>query len=121
MFKGLFNNTRSKGLHFEKMAEQHLKAQGLVAISRNYHCKFGEIDLIMQDSETWVFVEVKYRKSAVYGGAICSLSSTKLQRLKRSAQAYAKQYNLQQSALRIDFVAIQGVDPPTINWIRNIG
>lgn len=120
MFKGLFSNTRSKGEHFELIAEQFLIKQGLTPVTRNYLCKYGEIDLIMRESQTLVFIEVKYRDSSHFGGAINALSKTKLQRLKRSIYNYLAQHNLHNTQLRVDFVAIQGADPPEINWIRNI-
>lgn len=63
MFKGLFNNTRNKGEHFELIAEQYLVKQGLTPVTRNFHCKYGEIDLIMREAQVLVFVEVKYRDS----------------------------------------------------------
>ncbi len=44
MFKGLFSNTRSKGEHYELIAEQFLVKQGLTPVTRNYLCKYGEID-----------------------------------------------------------------------------
>ncbi len=120
MFKGLFNNTRSKGQHFESLAEDYLKQHGLVPVTRNYLCKYGEIDLIMRDGDTWVFVEVKFRKSSHFGGALNALSKTKLQRLKRSIYTYTAQQQIHNTQLRVDFVAIQGEQPPQINWIKNI-
>ncbi|GMM86273.1 YraN family protein [Pseudoalteromonas sp. MTN2-4] len=120
MLKGLFANTRAKGMHYEQLAEQYLQAQGLRAVARNYICKYGEIDLIMEDQNTLVFVEVKYRKSQSYGGAIAALSPSKLQKLQRSIYHYLECKKLKNLPIRIDFIAIEGVSSDNIKWIKNI-
>ena len=63
---------KAVGLHYERQAEKYLQQQGLNLILRNYQCKVGEIDLIMRDQKTLVFVEVRYRRSNHYGGAHAS-------------------------------------------------
>lgn len=120
MLKRIFTNTRKKGQYFEEVAEHYLKKQGLTPIARNYLCRYGEIDLIMKDTHTWVFVEVKYRKSQQFGGAINTLSHQKQQRLRRSIYQYMQDFTLHNVALRVDFVAIQGDTPHTIQWIKNV-
>ncbi|KZN37338.1 YraN family protein [Pseudoalteromonas luteoviolacea] len=120
MLKGFFSNTREKGQHFEVIAEQYLVKQGLKPVTRNYLCRFGEIDLIMKDLNTWVFVEVKYRKATTYGGAINALSVKKQQCLRRSIYQYTQDFALHNPALRVDFVAIQGSSPHAIQWIKNV-
>ncbi|ESP95293.1 MULTISPECIES: YraN family protein [Pseudoalteromonas] len=120
MLKGIFTNTREKGLYFETIAERYLKKHGLTPVSRNYLCRHGEIDLIMKDAQTWVFVEVKYRKSLKYGGALNTLSQQKQQRLRRSIYQYMQDFTLHNVALRVDFVAIQGNTPHAIQWIKNV-
>ncbi|OCQ20227.1 YraN family protein [Pseudoalteromonas luteoviolacea] len=120
MLKGLFGNTREKGQHYEVIAEQYLIKQGLRPVTRNYLCRFGEIDLIMQEAQTWVFVEVKFRKSTAYGGAVNALSAKKQQCLRRSIYQYTQDYALHNRALRVDFVAIQGDSPHAIQWIKNV-
>lgn len=116
----IFENTKAKGDYFERQAEHFLSQQGLTLISRNYHCKFGEIDLIMQDKTTLVFVEVKYRKSNAFGGALNALSQTKQQRLTRTLMYYLKQHNLESSAFRVDFVAINGQNPYQFTWLKSV-
>ncbi|KZN51339.1 YraN family protein [Pseudoalteromonas luteoviolacea] len=120
MLKGIFNNTREKGSYFEEVAERYLQKQGLTPIARNYLCRHGEIDLIMKDAHTWVFVEVKYRKSLKFGGALNTLSQQKQQRLRRSIYQYMQDFTLHNVALRVDFVAIQGNSPHAIHWIKNV-
>lgn len=115
---GLFKHSSEKGAHFERIAEQYLSQSGLTLIERNFRCKFGEIDLIMREKETFVFIEVKYRESKQYGGAINSLSSKKMQRLRRSIAHYCQLHRISDSPLRIDFVAIDGDEH--CQWIKNI-
>ncbi|CAM4117684.1 YraN family protein [Pseudoalteromonas byunsanensis] len=120
MFKGLFKNTRDKGNHYELLAESFLKKQGLCYITRNYYCPFGEIDLVMKEADCWVFIEVKYRQSKQFGGALAALSYTKQQRLKRSIYHYLTEQKLHNVPLRVDFIAIEGKDPPNIQWIKSV-
>lgn len=120
MLKGLFSNTRDKGSYYESMAEQFLQQHGLTSVGKNYFCPYGEIDLIMRDKTTLVFVEVKYRKHHGYGGALAALSHTKQQRLKRSIYHYIAEQQLHNAEVRVDFVAIEGHNPPNIQWIKSV-
>lgn len=65
------------GSQAEQLALNYLQQQGLTLITQNYHSRRGEIDLIMLDENTLVFVEVRYRKSAAYGSALESVNSQK--------------------------------------------
>ncbi len=116
----LFNNSKEKGDFFEAEAEKYLIEAGLTPVARNFHSRYGEIDLIMKEQNTYVFVEVKYRKSQHYGGAQYALSFTKKQRLKRTLAVYIQQHGLHNSPLRIDFVAINGQNPFHITWYKNV-
>ena len=72
----------------EQLAAQYLQQQGLKLLQTNYSCRFGEIDLILQDGETHVFVEVRLRSSAVFGGAASSINARKQIKLLKTAQFY---------------------------------
>ena len=65
------------GAKFEQEAKRYLIKHGLKCRQENYHCRIGEIDLIMQDGETIVFVEVRYRKDKQFGGATVSITPNK--------------------------------------------
>ena len=65
-----------------------MQQRGLKLIARNYRCRFGEIDLLMQDGETLVFVEVRMRSSTDFGGAAASIDARKQAKLIRTAQHY---------------------------------
>jgi len=118
--KTAWRNSTQKGLYYERQAENYLKKNGLKPITRNYWCKLGEIDLIMEHQETIVFIEVKYRKSKKYGGALHALTLAKQKKLKKAIQYYIQHHQLQNNALRVDFVAINGQNPYQFNWIKNV-
>ena len=114
--------TKAIGDSTEALAANYLKAQGLTLAAQNYSSKYGEIDLICQDEQTWVFVEVKYRRSAAYGGAISTISSTKQQKLKLCASFYLQQLGINEynTSCRFDVVALQGnLTQPQITWLKN--
>jgi len=82
---------RSTGNWYEQLAAEHLEKQGLQLIRSNYHCRLGEIDLIMQDQNTLVFVEVRYRLRNDFVSAVVSINPTKQQKILRTAMVYLKQ------------------------------
>lgn len=71
----------------------------------------------MKDQETLVFIEVRYRKNANYGGAAASVTPKKQQRIIKAALAYQQQ-NAPQSSMRFDVVALEGNDME-IDWIKS--
>jgi putative endonuclease len=79
----------------------------------------GEIDLIMQADDYLVFIEVRARRSAAFGGAIESITALKRRKIVNTAAAYIQRYRLQeQYMIRFDVVVLQG-QPPKIEWIPN--
>lgn len=113
-------NTTEKGSYFEQQAEDYLISQGLVSVCKNFYCRYGELDLIMRDGDTLVFVEVKYRRNDVFGGAINALSKSKLNKIERTIYYYLKQNSLGNSPIRVDFVAIDGQTPHQFKWIKSV-
>jgi putative endonuclease len=105
-----------KGEAAEAMAGQWLKKQGLTLIEKNYRCKFGEIDLIMQEKAILVFVEVRYRSNRQFGSAIDSITPAKQQKLLRTAEHYLQRLS-QTPECRFDII---GIDTQRqIDWVRN--
>lgn len=115
----LFSNSKEKGCYFEQQAESYLIKQGLSPVARNFSCRYGEIDLIMHDGNSLVFVEVKYRQSNAYGGAINALSKSKQEKITRTIYYYLKENNLGNCAIRVDFIAINGQNPYQFTWIKS--
>jgi len=79
---------RLAGDRFEQQACEALVRVGMTVITRNFNTRFGELDLVMRDGATVVFVEVRYRRSLRFGGAIASVTPTKQARLIRAAQCF---------------------------------
>jgi putative endonuclease len=105
------------GKEAENAAAAYLEGRGLKIVARNYHCRFGEIDLVMRDGQTIVFVEVRARRSAAYGGAAASITAAKREKIIAAARHYlAGRWSL--PACRFDAVLIEG-DPPRIEWVRD--
>jgi len=113
--------TKQAGDAAEAYALAHLSAEGLQLVQRNYrvargpHARGGEIDLIMRERDgTLVFVEVRARRSAAFGGAAASVSAGKRRSLLLAAQHYlATQRTL--PPCRFDVVALDG---ERIEWLR---
>lgn len=107
------------GRRWEQRAESFLRGKGLTTVSRNFSSRWGEIDLIMQDKESVVFVEVRYRKNRHFGGAAASINARKQQRLRRTASAYLQKFPaLAEHPCRFDVLAIEGGEQQ-IRWIKN--
>ncbi|ASM51148.1 putative endonuclease [Pseudoalteromonas espejiana DSM 9414] len=119
-FKELWQNSREKGQYYERQAQKYLVAEGLTPIECNYYCPFGELDVIMRQGDTLVFVEVKYRKNNARGGANYALGAQKQARLKRTIYHYLAAKGLTNQPIRVDYVAITGDGSANINWIKNV-
>ena len=103
----------------EKLACRYLEKKGFKLIEKNYYCRRGEIDLIMRDQDSLVFVEVRYRNNDRFGSALESINIHKQKRLIFTAEQYLQQTRTPLAA-RFDVVAISGSeDNPSINWIKN--
>ena len=112
------------GNRAEKLALNYLRRQKLKKIECNYHCRYGEIDIIMRDNysggNSLVFVEVRYRRNDDFGGALASVDRHKQAKLRRSAQSYLQAHNLSDSPCRFDILCLAGdLKKPEFNWIKN--
>ena len=112
----LGTGAKNTGQRAEAAALAHLAANGLKLQHRNYRCRGGEIDLVMRDGDTTVFVEVRFRRSARFGTPEATVDRRKQSRLVRAARHYLGQHGL--VTCRFDVVGITG-EPPRIHWIRN--
>lgn len=111
-------NQDNPGLAAEQLAATFLMQHGLKLVSRNYHCAYGEIDLIMQEGHTLVFVEVRLRSNAKFGSAAASITPQKQQKLIRTAQYYLQQHSSSQ-ACRFDAILLNGHNSDQPEWLRN--
>ncbi|SFK42470.1 YraN family protein [Lysobacter sp. cf310] len=116
---------RSRGAAVEAAARTHLLAQGLRDIAANANFRFGELDLVMLDTraseDCVVFVEVRYRRSAAFGGGAASIDRGKRRRLVQAAQAFLAAHRAYRNApCRFDVIEADGdPDAPRLHWLRD--
>lgn len=112
---------RARGDAVETAALGFLEAKGLRLLARNASTRGGELDLVMTDGAAVVFVEVRYRGSAAFGGGAASVDAGKRRKLVRAAQVWLLRHPRHADApCRFDVVAASG-DPaaPAFDWLRD--
>ncbi len=109
-----------RGAKAEERARIYLEQQGLRLVERNYRCRQGEIDLIMQDGKTLAFIEVRYRKGTGFGSPAESVTSAKQQRIAATAAHYLQsRKERKMPPCRFDMLAIVGPEQQNIDWIKD--
>ncbi|UCB55184.1 MAG: YraN family protein [Thiotrichales bacterium] len=117
-------SARDRGLEAEHACCEYLQRQGLKLLARNYHGRRGELDLVMRERNTVVFVEVRFRKNSVFGGALESITSSKQEKLRVTAEQYLQQETRLKNG-RFDVVAMtekvqnNGAGTYSFEWIKN--
>lgn len=114
--------SQQRGEAAEAQARQYLEQHGLRLLARNWRCRLGELDLVMLDADTVVFVEVRYRRHSAWGDAIESVNSRKREKLSRAAQLFLQQESRwAKYPCRFDVIAINanGQAPAHLDWIQN--
>ncbi|MGZ8258446.1 MAG: YraN family protein [Methylotenera sp.] len=101
----------------EQIAATFLQQKGLILVEKNFRCIYGEIDLIMREAKTLVFIEVRLRSNANFGGAAMSINQSKQQKLTRTAERYLQIHG--NSACRFDAILMQSTDINAVEWIQN--
>ncbi|MEO8998965.1 MAG: YraN family protein [Rhodanobacter sp.] len=111
---------RADGDVFEQRARAELVRAGLTCLAHNYSTRYGELDLVMRDGDTIVFVEVRYRKSASHGDAATSITASKQSKLIKAAQHWlAAHPNHVRHPCRFDVVSYDGpADAIRREWLR---
>ncbi len=99
----------------EDDALAYLQQHGLTLLERNFRCKGGEIDLVMQVKDTLVFVEVRKRADRGHGGAAASVTPAKQKRLIIAAHIFLQRYKMP-PACRFDVIAIDGNE---MSWLKD--
>jgi putative endonuclease len=107
LIEAFVNNSHLKdGQRGEDIALLHLQRQGYKLVTRNWRCKFGEIDLILRDGETVVFVEVRVRRSGL-DDAFLSVDARKQEKLHHAMLAFLEESEWDDVAARLDVVAVR--------------
>jgi len=108
-----------RGAAVETAALAHLRTAGLSPLARNVRYKGGELDLVMRDGDTVVFVEVRYRADARFGGGAASVDLRKRRKLVLAARLFLQAHPaLAQQPCRFDVVEGSG-EPLHLNWLRD--
>jgi len=102
-------NARATGDAFEQTALERLQDAGLKLLARNFATRFGELDLVMRDADSLVFVEVRYRRHLQFGGGAASVGTAKQERIARAAQAFLQAHpKFAALPCRFDVIAFDG-------------
>lgn len=104
----------NKGAVAEQAAADYLVARGLRLVARNWRCKGGEIDLVMRDGATLVFVEVRARGGMGFGGAAASITAAKQARVILAARHYLMVKGVD-APCRFDAVLVQD---GRLEWLK---
>ena len=111
-------NKRKRGTFGEDLAVDFLRKKGYRILERNYHFEHGEIDIIAEEHTMLVFVEVKARRSKLYGEPEDAVTPKKQNQVRHTADGYLMEKNIDDRACRFDVVAIDLDTKP--NAIRHI-
>src|SRR3954467_14851329 len=99
---------RAVGDEAESAVAAFLEARGYRVRHRNFHCQYGELDLVAEKDTTVCFVEVRMRSSATWGDPSHSVSFKKQRRVVKGALHYMFQHKLEDRMIRFDVVSVIG-------------
>jgi putative endonuclease len=108
----------------EQLAVDHLKALNVEILTRNWRCRWGELDIIAADntSGTVIFVEVKTRTTSEFGGVEQAVTPDKVRRLRRLAGLWLAEQDQHWPALRIDVIGVRlGGRTPEVLHLKGVG
>jgi putative endonuclease len=114
-------NRRTQGAHVEALAREFLLREGLTPVAANANYRGGELDLVMRDGNTLVFVEVRYRRGSGFGGGAASVDVNKRRKLVHAAGLFLAAHREHAKApCRFDVIDASG-DPetPAFDWLRD--
>ncbi|WP_319370141.1 YraN family protein [uncultured Ilyobacter sp.] len=110
-------HNRRKGDIYETKALEFLESRGYKLIKKNFRSKYGEIDIIVEKDDITIFVEVKYRKSDIFGSGIDAVNTRKQRRIYLTAMKYIQEENLKDSEVRFDLISFNREE---LIWNRNV-
>lgn len=119
-----FANSRRFGDFQERQASKFLQRQGLQLLCRNYQCRQGEIDLVMQDTSGFlVFIEIRFRRQRHYGDPVATIDVRKQRKIRHAAASFLQANpRLAHLPCRFDVVGISPAADRQGNrfeWIRS--
>jgi len=111
---------RAAGDLFERRARTELERAGLICLAHNFYTRYGELDLVMIEGNTIVFVEVRRRQSSLQGDAAASITLSKQAKLIKAAELWLAAHPAQASRnCRFDVIAYDGpLETLRTTWLR---
>ncbi len=104
----------------EQTALEFLLSNGLNLVTRNFRSRTGEIDLIMLENSTIVFIEVRSRASNRFMEPIETINHRKIQKIIRTSRIFLQQYKGAYGSCRFDIITLTGkIKPSSMDWIKN--
>lgn len=115
------DSTRAQGARIEALAAAFLRERGLTPVAANANARGGELDLVMRDGKTLVFVEVRFRRDARFGGGAASVDARKRRRIVLAAEQFlAAHREFARLPCRFDVVDASGdAAAPAFDWLRD--
>jgi len=103
-------SNRARGQWGEDLAVRHYVRSGYEVLDRNWRSPTGELDLVLFDGSTYVFSEVKARRTADFGPASAAVTVAKQRRIRQLAVEWLRAHDVHAHSIRFDVVAITGTD-----------
>jgi putative endonuclease len=117
---GRHATTATVGRRAEQLAFAYLIERQLQPVARNFHCRGGEIDLIMLDQNCLTFIEVRYRATATFSSASHTVDQHKQRKIIRTAAMFiARNHRFSNFTMRFDVVAIEGHSGERVEWLQD--
>lgn len=118
MGRGSGRKTGALGRQAEDAAYRYLLDRGLRPVARNFRRRGGEIDIVMLDGDSLVFIEVRYRRNASFTPPALTVDAQKQRKLVRTAALFAAMHrSLSRCVMRFDVVAIERGN--RVRWVRD--
>lgn len=116
----VLNQRQTFGRESESIVAKHLKKHGYKILEQNYRTQLGEIDIIARDKKTLVFVEVKARRSDLFGSPKWAITPKKQRQMSKVALYYLKVSKQTDAKARFDVVTVRSLEnKPQIEIIKN--
>ncbi|MGM0480841.1 MAG: YraN family protein [Pseudomonadota bacterium] len=111
---------KAKGNRAEQLAVTYLQTQGAVIRENNFRIDGGEIDIIAQQQQIWLFVEVKYRADEQFAALLDQITAAQCRRIRFAAQCYFlfNEIDQHKAQIRFDVIAVTG-SPSSIYWLKD--
>ena len=101
-------SNRARGQWGEDLAVRQYVRSGYEVLDRNWRSPTGELDLVLFDGSTYMFSEVKARRTADFGPASAAVTVAKQRRIRQLAVEWLRAHDVHAHAIRFDVVAITG-------------